>query len=174
MTHETKAVISPARGSPVKIERVLIPDPGPGEALVRVQACGVCRTDLHYREGAITDDFPFLLGHEAAGVVEQLGAGVEGLSVGDYVLAGGELPALSIVEATVRLLPSVLGDERSAIEESFQGDGDLDHPHYTRPRVFRGEEVPPVLFSGNHASIQKWRNDQARSRTRRTRPDLLD
>ena len=92
MTHETKAVISPARGSPVEIQRVLIPDPGPGEALVRVQACGVCRTDLHYREGAINDDFPFLLGHEAAGVVEQLGTGVEGLSVGDFVILAWRAP----------------------------------------------------------------------------------
>ena len=98
----------------------------------------------------------------------------EGLSVGDYVLAGGELPALSVVEAAVRLLPGVLGDERSAIEESFQGDGNLDHPHYTRPRVFRGHGVPPILFSGDHASIQNWRNDQARSRTQRARPDLID
>lgn len=92
MTHETKAVISPARGSPVEIQRVLIPDPRPGEALVRVQACGVCRTDLHYREGAINDDFPFLLGHEAAGVVEQLGTGVEGLSVGDFVILAWRAP----------------------------------------------------------------------------------
>ncbi len=92
MTHETKAVISPARGSPVEIQRVLIPDPGPGEALIRVQACGVCRTDLHYREGAINDDFPFLLGHEAAGVIEQLGTGVEGLSVGDFVILAWRAP----------------------------------------------------------------------------------
>lgn len=98
----------------------------------------------------------------------------ERISVGDYVLAGGELPAMSIVEATVRLLPGVLGDERSAIEESFQGEGELDHPHFTRPRVFRGKEVPKVLLSGNHASIGQWRKAQARRRTEHARPDLLN
>src|SRR4051794_37744815 len=75
-----------AKGKPVSLETVLVPDPGPGEALVRVQACGVCHTDLHYREGGINDDFPFLLGHEAAGVVEEVGAGVAGLTVGDFVI----------------------------------------------------------------------------------------
>ncbi len=98
----------------------------------------------------------------------------ERVSVGDYVLAGGELPAMAIIESVVRLLPGVLGHELSAIEESFQGDGDLDHPHFTRPRVFRGIEVPDVLLSGNHSSIQNWRKEQARERTQRARPDLLD
>ena len=97
----------------------------------------------------------------------------EPVSVGDYVLAGGELPAMSIVEASVRLLPGVLGHERSAIEESFQAEGVLDHPHYTRPRNFRGLEVPEVLMGGNHAAIESWRRKQARTRTRRDRPDLL-
>lgn len=98
--------------------------------------------------------------------------GFERVSIGDFVLAGGELPALTIVEAAARLLPGVLGDDRSAVLESFQAEGGLDHPHYTRPRVFRGLEVPEVLLSGNHASIQAWRDEQARCRTRRTRPDL--
>lgn len=98
----------------------------------------------------------------------------ERVSVGDYVLAGGELPAMAIIESVVRLLPGVLGHEQSAIEESFQGDGDLDHPHYTRPRVFRGMEVPDVLLSGNHPSIAEWRKTQARERTQRARPDLLE
>jgi tRNA (guanine37-N1)-methyltransferase len=97
---------------------------------------------------------------------------LEPISVGDYVLSGGELPAMAIVEASIRLLPGVLGDERSAIEESFQEEGGLDHPHYTRPRVFRGLEVPEVLLSGNHASIEKWREKQAQLRTRTRRPDL--
>jgi tRNA (guanine37-N1)-methyltransferase len=96
----------------------------------------------------------------------------ERVSVGDYVLCGGELPALSIVEAAVRLLPGVLGDERSAVEESFQESGDLDHPHYTRPREFRGHEVPEVLLSGDHGRIEQWRREQARERTRSARPDL--
>ncbi|MFT7671530.1 MAG: tRNA (guanine37-N1)-methyltransferase [Planctomycetota bacterium] len=98
---------------------------------------------------------------------------IESFSIGDFVLAGGELPAMTIIESAVRLMPGVLGDDRSAIEESFQGEGELDHPHYTRPRVYRGLEVPDVLMGGNHASIDKWRKKQARSRTERTRPDLL-
>lgn len=99
--------------------------------------------------------------------------GFERISIGDFVLAGGELPALTIVEAVARLLPGVLGDDRSAVLESFQADGGLDHPHYTRPREFRGLEVPGVLRSGDHAEIQRWRDEQARRRTRQTRPDLV-
>ena len=98
----------------------------------------------------------------------------ERVSVGDYVLAGGELPALTILEATARLLPGVLGNDHSAVEESFQEEGGLDHPQYTRPRVYRGLEVPDVLLSGNHGTIQEWRRDQARRRTQRARPDLAD
>jgi len=79
-------VVAKARGEPVALDTVLVPDPGPGEALVRIQACGVCHTDLHYREGAINDDFPFLLGHEAAGVVEAVGDGVTGVAPGDFVI----------------------------------------------------------------------------------------
>jgi S-(hydroxymethyl)mycothiol dehydrogenase len=86
MSHQVRGMVSHAKGEPVRIETVLVPDPGPGEALVRVQACGVCHTDLHYREGGITDDFPFLLGHEASGVVEQVGAGVTDISPGDFVV----------------------------------------------------------------------------------------
>jgi S-(hydroxymethyl)mycothiol dehydrogenase len=86
MAHEVRGVIAREKGAPVSVETILVPDPGPGEALVKVQACGVCHTDLHYREGAISDEFPFLLGHEAAGVVEAVGAGVSGLAPGDYVI----------------------------------------------------------------------------------------
>ncbi len=86
MSHEVNAVIARAKGQPVELTSVLVPDPGPGEALVRVQACGVCHTDLHYREGGINDEFPFLLGHEAAGVVEDVGADVAGLAPGDFVI----------------------------------------------------------------------------------------
>ncbi|MDP9398734.1 MAG: S-(hydroxymethyl)mycothiol dehydrogenase [Actinomycetota bacterium] len=86
MTHEVRGVVARAKGAPVSIETVLVPDPGPGEALVRVQACGVCHTDLHYREGGISDDYPFLLGHEAAGTVEAVGAGVREVAPGDYVI----------------------------------------------------------------------------------------
>src|SRR5680860_169594 len=86
MATDSRGVIARAKGAPVEIATIRVPDPGPGEALVRVQACGVCHTDLHYREGAINDEFPFLLGHEAAGLVEELGAGVESVQVGDFVI----------------------------------------------------------------------------------------
>ena len=85
-------MVARGKGQPVTVEKVLVPDPGPGEALVRVQACGVCHTDLHYREGAINDDFPFLLGHEAAGTVEAVGEGVSGLAAGDYVVIAWRAP----------------------------------------------------------------------------------
>ncbi len=86
MTHEVTGVIARAKGAEVELATVLVPDPGPGEALVRVQACGVCHTDLHYREGGIGDDYPYLLGHEAAGVVEAVGEGVTGLAPGAFVI----------------------------------------------------------------------------------------
>jgi len=86
MTQHVRGVVAPGRGEQVRIETIVVPDPGPGEAVVKVQACGVCHTDLHYREGGINDDFPFLLGHEAAGVVESVGDGVTEVAPGDYVI----------------------------------------------------------------------------------------
>src|SRR5919201_1350232 len=86
MANAVKGVIAGAKGAPVSVETILVPDPGPGEALVRIQACGVCHTDLHYREGAITNDFPFLLGHEASGIVEKIGANVTNVAPGDFVI----------------------------------------------------------------------------------------
>ncbi|MFI8228488.1 S-(hydroxymethyl)mycothiol dehydrogenase [Streptomyces sp. NPDC085900] len=86
MTHQVRAVVARAKGAPVSLETILVPDPGPGEALVKIEACGVCHTDLHYREGGISDDFPFLLGHEAAGVVESVGEGVTDVAPGDFVI----------------------------------------------------------------------------------------
>jgi S-(hydroxymethyl)mycothiol dehydrogenase len=86
MPHQVKAVVARSKGAPVSVETINVPDPGPGEALVQVQACGVCHTDLHYREGGINDDYPFLLGHEASGVVEAVGEGVTGLEPGDFVV----------------------------------------------------------------------------------------
>lgn len=96
----------------------------------------------------------------------------EELSIGDYVLTGGELAALVVIDATARLLPGVLGDEESAYRDSF-GDGLLDHPHYTRPAEFQGMQVPEVLLSGNHAEIEKWRQREALRATLMKRPDLL-
>jgi S-(hydroxymethyl)mycothiol dehydrogenase len=81
-----RGVVSRSKGAPVTLEEIIVPDPGPGEAVVAIKACGVCHTDLHYREGGINDDFPFLLGHEAAGVVESVGAGVAGVAPGDFVV----------------------------------------------------------------------------------------
>ncbi len=86
MPYQVRGVVATAKGKPVTVETILVPDPGPGEAVVNVQACGVCHTDLHYRDGGINDDFPFLLGHEAAGVVEAIGDGVSGLEIGDFVV----------------------------------------------------------------------------------------
>ncbi len=86
MVHEARGVVALEKGAPVTIETILVPDPGPGEALVRVQACGVCHTDLHYKLGAIGDEFPYLLGHEAAGIVEAVGPDVDDVAPGDYVV----------------------------------------------------------------------------------------
>ena len=93
------------------------------------------------------------------------------LSIGDYVLTNGALPAMVIVDAVTRLLPGVLGDDASSVDESFS-HGRLEHPHYTRPAEFRGLKVPDVLLSGNHAEIEKWRLEQSQKRTRERRPDL--
>ena len=94
------------------------------------------------------------------------------ISVGDYVLSGGELPALVVSDAIVRLLPGAISDVESALDDSFQ-DGYLSPPVYTRPAVFRGQEVPEVLRSGNHEAVRQWRRDQSYERTRQRRPDLL-
>jgi tRNA (guanine37-N1)-methyltransferase len=102
----------------------------------------------------------------------------EEISIGDYVLSGGELAAAVVVDAVARLLPGVLGNEDSALNESFSGEEDggaaiLDCPHYTRPADFRGWSVPEVLLGGNHAEIRRWRREAAVEKTRRNRPDLL-
>jgi S-(hydroxymethyl)mycothiol dehydrogenase len=86
MTQQVRGVVARSKGAPVSLETIIVPDPGPGEALVKIEACGVCHTDLHYREGGISDDFPFLLGHEAAGVVEAVGDGVTDVAPGDFVI----------------------------------------------------------------------------------------
>ncbi len=97
------------------------------------------------------------------------------VSIGDYVLSGGELPAMVLIDAVVRLLPGVLGDEQSADHDSFSPGADrlLDHPHYTRPAVWEGMKVPDVLLSGDHGAVEAWRRAEAREQTRRQRPDLL-
>ena len=96
----------------------------------------------------------------------------ESISIGDYVLTGGEVPAMVIVDAVTRLIPGVLGKEESLTDESFEG-GLLEYPQYTRPANFCGKSVPPVLLSGNHLAVKKWRKEQALLRTEKIRPDLL-
>jgi tRNA (guanine37-N1)-methyltransferase len=103
-------------------------------------------------------------------VVEGLPA--EEISIGDYVLSGGEIPALVVLDSVSRLVPGVVGTEESLRQESFE-EGLLDHPHYTRPREFRGLAVPEVLLSGDHGRIAEWRRSAALEKTRRNRPDLL-
>jgi tRNA (guanine37-N1)-methyltransferase len=108
------------------------------------------------------------------GVDERVVEGIpaEEISIGDYVLSGGEVPALVLLEAVTRLVPGVVGREESLAAESFE-EGLLDHPHYTRPQEFRGLRVPDVLLSGDHAEIAAWRRRAAEEKTRRNRPDLL-
>ena len=97
----------------------------------------------------------------------------EEISIGDFVLTGGELPALVMIDSITRLIPGVLGNSDSAQFDSFSNNGLLDHPHYTRPEIFRDQSVPPVLLSGNHAEIDKWRRTQSLLRTADRRPDLF-
>jgi len=133
-------------------------------------------TDAGIRELANEDGLIFLCGRYE-GIDERL---IEAridmeVSIGDYVLSGGELAAMVIIDAMVRLLPGVLGDGQSAVEDSFSPtrDGLLDHPHYTRPESWNGQTVPPVLMSGDHAKIQAWRRKQALKRTQERRADLM-
>ena len=95
------------------------------------------------------------------------------LSIGDYVLSGGEVAAMVVIDAVMRLIPGVLGDAESAVDESFGPEGGLEYPHYTRPREFRGRTVPDVLLGGNHSEIGRWRREQSRERTATRRRDLI-
>ncbi|MER8030786.1 S-(hydroxymethyl)mycothiol dehydrogenase [Streptomyces bauhiniae] len=122
MPHEVRAVVAVKRGAPVELRTVVVPDPGPGEVLVDVRACGVCHTDLHYREGAITDDFPFLLGHEAAGTVAAVGAGVKDLRPGDYVVLAWRAPCGSC-RSCRRGRPWYCFDSRNAAQPMTLTDG---------------------------------------------------
>jgi tRNA (guanine37-N1)-methyltransferase len=97
---------------------------------------------------------------------------LEEISIGDFVLSGGEIAALALIDACVRLIPGVMGEEASGVEESFEA-GLLEYPHYTRPRDFEGRDIPDVLLSGDHARIAKWRHEQALALTRARRPDLF-
>ncbi|MGA2685928.1 MAG: tRNA (guanosine(37)-N1)-methyltransferase TrmD [Verrucomicrobiota bacterium] len=125
------------------------------------------------RELAQGDDLLLVTGHYE-GFDERVREALadDELSIGDYVLTNGALPAMVVIDAVVRLLPGVLGDDESSHDESFS-QGRLEYPQYTRPAEFRGMSVPDVLVSGNHAEIEKWRREQAERRTKERRPDLM-
>jgi tRNA (guanine37-N1)-methyltransferase len=141
-----RLLMSP-RGRPLTQERVRALAAGPGVAIV----CG-----------------------RFEGVDERViaGRGLEEVSIGDYVLSGGEIASMVLLDACVRLLRGVMGKEASGSEESFEGDL-LEYPHYTRPREWEGREIPEVLLSGDHARIARWRSDESRRLTAERRPDLL-
>ena len=122
MTNRSRGVIAGSMGAPVTVEDILVPDPGPGEVLVRVQACGVCHTDLHYREGAITDEFPFLLGHEAAGTIESVGGGVTNVQPGDFVIIAWRAPCGNC-RSCLRGRPWYCFDSMNASQQMTLADG---------------------------------------------------
>ncbi|MFK4066491.1 S-(hydroxymethyl)mycothiol dehydrogenase [Streptomyces sp. NPDC029674] len=122
MAQQVQGVVARAKGEPVRIETIIVPDPGPGEAVVKVQACGVCHTDLHYREGGINDDFPFLLGHEAAGVVESVGEGVTEVAPGDFVILNWRA-VCGQCRACLRGRPQYCFDTHNAKQKMTLADG---------------------------------------------------
>ena len=141
-----RLLMSP-RGAPLTQKRVRALAEGPGAVIVCGRFEGVDQRVIEAR-------------------------GLEEVSIGDYVLAGGEVAAMVLLEAVVRLIPGVLGAEDSRDEESFES-GLLEYPHYTRPQVFEGRDIPEVLTSGDHGKVAKWRRDEAEKLTRARRPDLL-
>lgn len=122
MAHAVRGVIARAKGAPVTVETILVPDPGPGEALVRVKTCGVCHTDLHYREGAINNDYPFLLGHEAAGYVEKVGSNVTNVAPGDFVILAWRAPC-GTCRSCLRGRPWYCFASRNAHQKMTLADG---------------------------------------------------
>src|ERR1700742_2117807 len=122
MPYEVRGVVARAKGQPVSVETVVVPDPGPGEAVVDVQACGVCHTDLHYREGGISDDYPFLLGHESAGTVSAIGEGVTALAVGDYVILNWRA-VCGVCRACARGRPWYCFNTHNATQKMTLADG---------------------------------------------------
>ncbi len=141
-----RLLMSP-RGKPLTQERVRELAAGPGAIIVCGRFEGVDQRVIDGRQ-------------------------LEEVSIGDYILSGGEPAALTLLDAIVRILPGVMGNDLSGVHESFEG-GLLEHPHYTRPQVFEGQEIPAVLTSGHHGDIAKWRESEARRLTAERRPDLL-
>jgi tRNA (guanine37-N1)-methyltransferase len=147
-------------------------DPDRGRALL-LSPAGRRLDQAFVRELAGEEHLALLCGRYE-GVDERVVEGLpaEEVSIGDFVLAGGEVPALVVIEAVTRLVPGVIGKEESHERDSFAEPGLLDHPQYTRPAEFRGMAVPEVLLSGDHRAIDRWRREAAREKTRRNRPDL--
>jgi len=144
------------------------------QKVILLSAQGRRFTQSVARELATNDELLLICGRYE-GVDERVAEHLadEELSIGDYVLSGGELAAAVVVDTVARLLPGVVGNEDSTVNESFEEAGILDCPHWTRPADFRGWKVPDVLLGGNHAEIRKWRQQAAREKTRRLRPDLI-
>lgn len=145
-------------------------DPGP---VILLCPQGTVFTQQKAQELAGLDEFTLLCGHYE-GIDERVRTALvtDQISIGDYILTGGELPAMVVIDAVARLIPGVLGEQESYAIESF-ADGLLEYPQYTRPREFRGLSVPDVLFSGHHAQIARWRRKESLRRTLKYRPDLL-
>lgn len=150
------------------------PQRGPKQKVILLSAQGRKFTQSVARELATNDGLLLLCGRYE-GVDERVADHLadEEISIGDYVLSGGELAAAVVVDTVARLLPGVVGNQDSTVNESFEESGILDYPHWTRPADFRGWKVPDVLMGGNHAEIRKWRKQAAREKTRKLRPDLL-
>lgn len=162
------------------LDRVVGPDPGPGTTLVVPTPAGRRFTQPVAARLAQAEHLVFACGRYE-GIDQRVVADaatrmpVLELTIGDYVLAGGEVAAMVIIEAATRLLPGVLGNPASAVDDSFSGDLEqlVEAPSYTRPPVYRGLTVPPVLTSGDHAAVAAWRRQESRRRTTENRPDLL-
>ncbi len=142
--------------------------------VIYMSPSGKTFTQAHAKRLAKAKNLIIICGHYE-GIDERVRAKVvdEEISIGDYVLTGGEVPAMAVMDAVTRLIPGVVGKEASLESESFEG-GLLEYPHYTRPANFRGAKVPDVLLSGNHEAIKSWRHAQALAKTKKVRPDLLD
>lgn len=155
------------------IDRALADLRSPDSKVVLLSPQGRPFSDAVARELALEKDLIFLCGHYE-GIDQRVADHLvdDEISIGDYVLTSGVLPALVVADAVVRLIPGVLGDSESAQRDSF-ANGLLDHPHYTRPADYKGWKVPAVLLGGHHAEIEKWRHQAALEATRRRRPDLL-
>ena len=154
------------------VEKVLPEGPSPDRRIVLLSPRGEKFTHVKARDYSKLARLVLLCGRYE-GIDERVRThlATEELSLGDFVLMGGEVPALAVIEASVRLIPGALGDAESSEQDSFE-NGLLDHPHYTRPADFRGLKVPDVLLSGDHAAIAKWRGHEAAQATRTRRPDL--